>query len=1745
MSVVLVGPYDSRSYVIGSYILYVTQKQCESFFYQLIPMKTERWKDWLRKICKEENWNFEDVRREKVLSWREQSYSGGPKVLLGGLPSLLEYMKDKYGVSRDLTTEQVSQLIELSTEHWKEMEEEEAKNKGSGGNISIIGAGSNEAISFLLYALMTTKTPVIRTGIKIKLFEATDEREEQLKKNFDRMSTVESNINICIVDDLIDVLKNCDVLIFVGDKFRTTGMDIEKFLYLEKALYGSYGFLCNYHMEEQTKVIFACMENAAFNATCFLAEARAVDKKKVVALTSYLGTELKLYISKMAGFPVESLEQIPVWGMADTCHLVDADMGSLIFRVPDRFNPNYPNIKSLAHHIEDDKIKLQLYKMWKVQQDKCVAEWRWSQIKKNLKIEETKADIRNKRLDVLNSLASCYREMEKRMGRIPYWTLWDKSMAQVQEGEDYYSPENMYRRFRKGLYQVVQDKRYFENEEKKTSKKIDDEYRKLSEKAETLVDYVDPLKIGFVDTESIRKFLEEELLKKELKLIEDDEVDELFNETKLPEEVRDIEILRREVYNKRNELKKKIRAYWKKHMEEEIARLEKELMRKSVITKEEEVLEEDWMVEENMNESSSIKEATIPETVSKDEYGTMYLGEETFEEMMPKEITLPERQILNKMIKDYFRAKMKLERKVKQDLEKDSEPAESYSYEEIDDYEIRELGFITKSMRNLWNFIGVCKNAVRKKIGQDPYIAQVHELIRVLKIWFFDPYMTSETVFLGIASDYDVYPFLTDTVMSQPAYCDENFRWQPLKEAKHLWPKAPHEKVPDNAETEVPFFKPPREGLPFSIEYVSGISLECLMHFEIPPASYFLTQRKLQEYANHKEFFDLVFTTREADKAQLKDLFRRLGQEVESSVEDFAVEEEEEEEAKEEEEMEVEMDTHFETELNAEEAEELEEEDLGLGEQLLEEDIKPLRKSILKSHQVNFDLPTDAQIEELDKLGTEEFESNLEGEQLDHEGAEDLRSVNEEFQDEYDEDDPFNFLRGYGDDLTEDTFLAIFEKQKDPNKEPVESEMKPPKRMKSLWQCYLEKIGFYNLEVPQILVEVKENELANDDDVQNMESKKEEKPDNPFEVEHKENENSEEISKEEYSEEMSEEMSRQKSQEKTEQHPAYLMRGIGFIEDMEHDFCPQQVTEMPLYDHFNARIGVDIADKSINEGHCEKVGFPIEPKGRSQINMDQELMKIDVGSGMKPADNPPSVHVSVTLHEPKESGGYKKKPSEMPNQEETIIHVSLPIGDDNSDGGSTDSYIPEESIQGDKLAGPSDVITEPKKEDPMLELFKNANKKQEEISMNLKKKASEPEDGSSVSPEEYINNFPMEHRKESTIPQQQTLKKDWVHELVEEFNSPQKIAALDRASCLASVTSAYHFIKEKQRMNAENETGTFESSKKESDDEENEEERHHREAWIKGYEKLRRIMELERLSGNSYLHLELDKENDRIKVEVAHEHEKRFSDWVGSVIDEQQRIQSVHDSFLIGESLGDSKQIVSEENGDSTKKIKEHRVWIKQMIREIIVVDQIYDLEKLIQSVKSYSVKLPGDEILKTVAGPHSELRFSILEDIGNILKSNTGGSDLEDEILEPSDEDIPKDEEDSHDEQHMILREITKTEKEITKDCHDLPSYIQKCRDNTKLYCLYRGDTPQEWRFLNRQPNENKLRFKYKALIHIMLTMAKLQEDFEKEMDELQEQEIDFTKILSDEITEEELIRYQNKPGPKRKFPSGVHFRF
>lgn len=36
---------------------------------------------------------------------------------------------------------------------------------------------------------------------------------------------------------------------------------------------------------------------------------------------------------------------------------------------------------------------------------------------------------------------------------------------------------------------------------------------------------------------------------------------------------------------------------------------------------------------------------------------------------------------------------------------------------------------------------------------------------------------------------------------------------------------------------------------------------------------FFPAQRNLQEYADQKEFYDLVFTTREADKGQLKDLF--------------------------------------------------------------------------------------------------------------------------------------------------------------------------------------------------------------------------------------------------------------------------------------------------------------------------------------------------------------------------------------------------------------------------------------------------------------------------------------------------------------------------------------------------------------------------------------------------------------------------------------------------------------------------------------------------------------------------------------------------------------------------------------------------------------------------------------------------------------------------------------------------------
>ncbi|XP_066909012.1 uncharacterized protein [Halyomorpha halys] len=1799
MSVVLAGPYDSRSYVIGSYVLYVTQTKCHTFFYQLIPMKTQNWKDWLKNICKEENWNFEDLRREKVLSWWEQNYSGGPKVLLGGLPNLLEYLKDKYEVSRDLTPEQVAQLIEQSTEHWKEIEEEEAKNKGSGGNISIVGAGSNEAVSFLLYAIMTTKTPVIRSGIKIKLFEPHDDRQEQLKQNFDHMSTVESNINICIVEDLEDVFKNCDLLIFLGDKFRTTGMDIEKFLYLEKVLYGSYGFLCNYNMEEQTKVIFACMENAAFNATCFLAEAPTVDKKKVVALTSYLGTELKLYISKMAGFPVESLEQIPVWGMADTCHLVDVDMGSLIFRIPDSYNPKYPNIKSLARLIEDETLRVQLYKVWKMQQDKCVAQWRWSKMKENLKIEETKANIRCKRMNVLNSLADCYREAEKRYGRVPYWSIWDKLMAEVEEGEDYYSPENMYRRFRKGLYQVVQDDRYFENEAQKTTTKLEREYKKIAEKAETLADYVDPLNIGLIDSGAIKKFLEEEFIQQDLKMVEEDDADELCNETEIPEEVRDIEVLRREVYNKRNELKKKIRSYWKRHMEEEIARLEHELRRKSRLSKGEEFLEEEWMLEEDVNEVKSdiissdtfgfkslslvnslsppTNAAPISDTVTRDNQKTLfYGGEETFEETTPPEIKLPEREVLNRMIKDYFKAKMKLERKIKHDLEKDSEPADSYHYEEIDDYEIRELGFITRSMRNLWNFIGICKNAVRKKIGQDPYIAQVHELIRVLKIWFFDPYMTSETIFLGIASDYDVYPFLSDTVMSQPAYCDENFRWHPLKEAEHLWPKTPFEKVPDNAETDVPFLRTPREGLPFTIQYVIGMSLECLMHFSIPPASYFETQRKVLDYADQKEFFDLVFTTRETDKSQLKDLFRRLGQEVESSVEDFVVDEEEE--GEEEEEEESKFEAPFEDQFDFEGGEEFEEEidadELGL-EEFFQEENEPLKEAKPEIiEEVKQDSRSEELTEELNKLGTEEFEFNLEGE---YEGDEYLiKNDFEEFKEEYDEDDPLNFLRAYGPNLTEEQFLAIFEKKRDPEKEKNrESEVKHPKRTKSLWKCYLQTIGFYNLDIPEIYIHVDDEVESNEDNYEKFESLEDEKPDNPFCSKSEEDkETPEEIAKEEISEEMSDEMLEEEhSQQKSEDH-GYIMRGIGFIENIEHDFCPKNFTEMPFYGHFNMRVGVDINEKGIHEAHTAKVGFPIDAKGKSQMDVTKELMKMDIGKEIR-HQNAASSASSVSRSELYLNQSARKDSFQVPFKRHNrkvsaavmtkrmlsmiptdVIKVHFPPNDVNTEAGSTDSYIPEDSVfskSEETSVSKTTVSTVKEQEVELLELYQSENKRQEEILMNEKELLGPDYRISSVPQLQNIDHFEMELLKEPKISQQQKPKIDWVKELVEEFNSPMKNKMLDRGRCLSSVTSAYHFINEKLRMNAKNESQSFKILEKGSDYGENDEDEHYREAWLRGFEKLKRIMELEKISGNSYLHFELDKENGRFIAETNYEKERRFADWVGSVIYDHEKIQTLHsmDESLDGINPSAKKGPVNREQPESLYKNKDHHIWIKNMIKEIVIVDQICDLEKTIQSVKLFSTKnLSDEEFLRSVTtgSNRSSVRFSILENLGLTLKNSIGETDSL-ESLELSDEDIPKSEEQHFfgisPEQEKILREISKTEKEITKDCKDLTSYIQKCRDNTKLYCLYRGDTPQKWRFLSRQPNESKLRFKYKALIHMMLTMAKLQEEFHNEMEELQAQDMDFTKVLSDALSEEELKRYgfppsgRAKPKPKAKtFP-------
>lgn len=77
-------------------------------------------------------------------------------------------------------------------------------------------------------------------------------------------------------------------------------MDVEKYLYKCRVLYGVYGVLSNKFLDRRrTKIVFCGMENACFNATCFLDSATDISPQKVAVLTSYLAAEMKTYITKV------------------------------------------------------------------------------------------------------------------------------------------------------------------------------------------------------------------------------------------------------------------------------------------------------------------------------------------------------------------------------------------------------------------------------------------------------------------------------------------------------------------------------------------------------------------------------------------------------------------------------------------------------------------------------------------------------------------------------------------------------------------------------------------------------------------------------------------------------------------------------------------------------------------------------------------------------------------------------------------------------------------------------------------------------------------------------------------------------------------------------------------------------------------------------------------------------------------------------------------------------------------------------------------------------------------------------------------------------------------------------------------------------------------------------------------------------------------------------------------------------
>ncbi|XP_038605349.1 putative malate dehydrogenase 1B isoform X1 [Tachyglossus aculeatus] len=310
-------PFFAKAEILADYL----QKNLPNFRIHKIKQHPDFWEQWLKDLCKKNQWSHQ----VSPIIWRELLDRGGKGLLLGGLNEFLEYSQLYYGISSNMTSEEMWLIAEenLQSHIEEELEKEELESLINPLQVWIC-RGSAPACYTLIPILASGEVFGMETEISIHLLDS--HRYQRILEGLviDAQDLAAPLLrNISKHTDFGTAFFEADVIILLDDTLEKEVLSLELCLRGEMTKCRRYGSLIEKNAKREAKVIVAGRTFVNLKTLSLMKYAPSIRQENIIAVAMLLENKAKALLARKLRITSSGIKDVIVWGNITGSNYID------------------------------------------------------------------------------------------------------------------------------------------------------------------------------------------------------------------------------------------------------------------------------------------------------------------------------------------------------------------------------------------------------------------------------------------------------------------------------------------------------------------------------------------------------------------------------------------------------------------------------------------------------------------------------------------------------------------------------------------------------------------------------------------------------------------------------------------------------------------------------------------------------------------------------------------------------------------------------------------------------------------------------------------------------------------------------------------------------------------------------------------------------------------------------------------------------------------------------------------------------------------------------------------------------------------------------------------------------------------------------------------------------------------------------------------------------------------------------